>query len=62
VKQQQRTDVRAVHVGVGHDDDAAVTQLRDVEVVRARRAADAATPMPVPNAVIKGLLLVSSFS
>jgi uncharacterized membrane protein len=31
--QQQRADVRAVHVGVGHDDDAVVAQLVDVEVV-----------------------------
>ena len=26
--EQQGADVRAVHVGVGHDDDAAVAQLR----------------------------------
>ena len=31
--QQQRADVRAVHVGVGHDDDAVVAQLRDVELI-----------------------------
>jgi hypothetical protein len=35
--------VRAVYVGIGHDDHFAVTQLRDVEVVR---------PMPSPMAVI----------
>jgi hypothetical protein len=33
--QQQGADVRAVHVGVGHDDDAVVAQLVDVEVVAA---------------------------
>jgi hypothetical protein len=33
--QQQRADVRAVHVGVGHDDDAVVAQLVDVEVFAA---------------------------
>ena len=36
--EQQRADVRAVHVGVGHDDDAVVAQLGDVEVVIARGA------------------------
>ncbi len=30
-REQQRADVRAVHVGVGHDDDPAVAQLGDVE-------------------------------
>ena len=33
--QQQGPDVGAVHVGVGHDDDAVVAQLGDVEVVLA---------------------------
>ena len=33
--QQQGQDVGAVHVGVGHDDDPAVAQLGDVEVVLA---------------------------
>ena len=42
-RQQQRADVRAVDVGVGHDDDAVVAQLADVEVV---------APMPVPSAVM----------
>jgi hypothetical protein len=37
--QQQGADVRAVHVGVGHDDDAVVAQLGDVEVVVAGGAA-----------------------
>ena len=31
-RQQQRADVRAVHVGVRHDDDFAVAQLGDVEI------------------------------
>ena len=29
--QQQRANVRAVHVRIGHDDDAAVAQLCDIE-------------------------------
>jgi hypothetical protein len=29
--QQQRANVRAVHIGIGHDNDAAVTELGDVE-------------------------------
>ena len=37
--QQQRADVGAVDVGVGHDDDAVVAQLGDVEVVGAALAA-----------------------
>jgi hypothetical protein len=39
--QQQRPDVRAVDVGVGHDDDPVVAQLGDVEVVAAGALADA---------------------
>ncbi len=38
-RQQQRTDVRSVDVGVGHDDDAVVAQLGEVEIL----AADAAS-------------------
>ena len=38
--QQQRADVRAVHVGVGHDDDLAVTALGRIELVVADAAAD----------------------
>ena len=30
--QQQRADVRAVDIGVGHDDDAAVAEFRDVKI------------------------------
>ena len=61
--EQQRADVGAVHVGIGHDDDAVVAQLGDVEVVGAACRA-AALPMPVPSAVIsvRISLLVSSFS
>ena len=33
--EQQGTDVRAVDVGIGHDDDAVITQFVNVEVVRA---------------------------
>ena len=37
---KQRADVRAVHVGVGHDDDLAVAQLGGVEIVLADARAD----------------------
>ena len=39
-RQQQRADVRAVDVRVGHDDDAVIAQLVDVEVVGADAAAE----------------------
>ena len=42
-REQQRADVRAVHVGVGHQDDLAVAQLA---------ASKSSLPMPVPSAVI----------
>jgi hypothetical protein len=38
--QQQRADVGAVDVGVGHDDDLVVAQLLDVEVVAADAGAE----------------------
>ncbi len=38
-RQQERADVRTVHVGVRHDDDVVVAQLLDVEVVAPRHAA-----------------------
>ena len=41
-RQQQRADVRSVHVGVGHDDDLVVAQLGDVEI----RQADARCRWP----------------
>ena len=31
-REQQRANVRAVHVGVGHQDDLAVAQLRNIEI------------------------------
>jgi len=34
-RQDQRADMRAVHVGVGHDDDLVIAQLLDVELVAA---------------------------
>jgi hypothetical protein len=39
-RQQQRADVRAVHVGVGHDDDLAVAELGGVEIVLADAGAE----------------------
>ena len=35
-RQQQRADVRAVDVGVRHDDDAVIAEVREVELVAAR--------------------------
>ena len=40
-RQQQRADVRAVHVGIGHDDDLVVAQLLEVEGAFAFAVADA---------------------
>ena len=37
-RQQQRADVRAVHVGVGHDDDFAVAAFGEVHFVADARA------------------------
>ncbi len=37
---QKRTDVRTVHVGVGHEDQLAVTQLGGIEVVLADAGAE----------------------
>lgn len=37
--QQQRTDVRAVDVGIGHDDNAVVAQLIRVVLIPANAAA-----------------------
>ena len=39
-RQQQRADVRAIDVRVGHDDDAVIAQLGDVEVLGADAAAE----------------------
>jgi hypothetical protein len=39
-RQQQRADVRTVHVGVGHDDDFVVARLVDVELIAADAGAD----------------------
>ena len=30
---QQRADMRAVDIGIGHDDDLVIPQLRDIEIV-----------------------------
>ena len=50
-RQQQRADVRAVDVGVGHDDDLVVAQLREVEL---------APSTPAPSAVM--MVRISSFA
>src|SRR5262249_1445701 len=33
-RQQKRSDVRAIHVGIRHEDDFVVAELRDVELLR----------------------------
>src|ERR1022692_982402 len=38
-RQQQSTDVRTIDVGIGHDDDAVIAQLFDIEVVAPYAAA-----------------------
>ena len=40
-RQQQRADVRAVHVGIGHDDDLVIAQLFEIERAFALAVADA---------------------
>jgi hypothetical protein len=42
-RQQQRADVRSVDVGIGHQDELAVAQLR---------GSKSSLPMPQPSAVI----------
>ena len=37
-RQQQRSDVRSVHVGVGHDDDLAIAALAQVDLLVADAA------------------------
>ncbi len=39
-RQQQRADMRAVDVGIRHDDDAVIAQLVGVEVIAADAAAE----------------------
>ena len=39
-REQQRSDVRAVHVGVGHDDDAVIPHLGEIELLHADSAAE----------------------
>ena len=46
-RQQQRPDVRSVHVGIGHDDDFVVAELFDVNA-----PSPSPSPIPVPTAVI----------
>ena len=65
-RQQQRADVRAVHVGVGHDDDLAVAQLGGVEIVLADAGADGrdhgADFFVAQHLVVAGLLDVEDFA
>ena len=39
-REQQRTNVGAVNIGIGHDDDAVIAQLFDVEVIAADAGAE----------------------
>ena len=65
-REQQRADVRAVHVGVGHQDDLAVAQLRDVEIVFADAGAErrdhGADFFVAQHLVVAGLLHVEDLS
>ena len=37
-REQKRPDVRAVHIGIGHDDDLVIAELIDVELIANARA------------------------
>ena len=45
--QQQRADMRAVNVSVGHDDDLVVAQLSDVELVATDAGAQRRDQVPI---------------
>ena len=65
-RQQQRADVRSVHVGVGHQDDLAVAQLGRIEVVLADAAAQrrdhGADFFVAQHLVVAGLLHVEDLA
>ena len=65
-RQQQRADVRTVHVRIRHDDDLAVAQLGGVEIVladaRAHRGDQRADFLVTEHAVIARLLDVEDFA
>ena len=64
-RQQQRADVRAVHVGVGHDDDLAVAAFFHVEIVAdaaAQGADDRADFLVAEHLDEVGFLDVQDFS
>ena len=65
-RQQQRADVRAVHVGVGHQDDLAVAQLGSIEVVladaRAQRRDHGANFFVAQHLVVARLLDVQDLA
>ena len=44
--EDQRADVRAVDVGVGHDDDLVIAQLADIEIVDADSGAERGDHQP----------------
>src|ERR1022692_3364329 len=64
--QQQRADVRAVHVGIGHDDDLAVADLGRVEIVLADAGAErrnhAADFLVAQHLVVARLLYVEDLA
>ena len=64
--EQQRADVRAVHVGVGHENDFAVADLGGVEVVLADAAAErrdhGADFLVAQHLVVAGLLDVEDLA
>ena len=64
--QQQRADVAAVDVGVGHDDDLAVADLRGIKIVfgdaGAERRDDGADFLVAQHLVVAGLFDVQNFT
>ena len=65
-REQQGADVRAVHVGIGHDDDLAVADLGGVEIVladaRAQRGDHGADFFVAQHLVVARLFDVENFA
>ena len=59
-REQQRTNVRTIHVGIRHEDDFCVTQLRRIEVIFADAASECGDHGPdflVPEHLVVSRLL-----
>ena len=65
-REQERANVRAVHVGIGHQDDFAVPQFRNVEIVftntSAQRRNHGADFLMPQHLVVAGFLDVQDLS